>query len=167
MLIAIIHSRVKFVGEMLSELDQPKSTEELRQVAGRYGLDWETHTQIDNRRGWLQSAKLIDGARNELGLTDAGRRLLSQLKNHDPDSSTGELHIPNDSKAVEQTKQTSPRSDAESNADRLGKDLIRASTDSKQPDKFEKLVRDAFELMGFKAKQVSRYWSRPTPKGTD
>ena len=151
-LIGIMHSRVKFVGEMLSELDVPKSTEALRQVASRYGLDWETHTQIDNRRGWLQSAKLIDGVRNELGLTDAGRRLLSQLKNYDPEDGIDESDVPNAAKAPAQTKLASPRSDATSAADQLGEDIISASTDSKHHDRFEKLVRDAFQLMGFTAK---------------
>ena len=151
-LIGIMHSRVKFVGEMLSELDEPKSTEALRQAASRYGLDWETHTQIDNRRGWLQSAKLIDGAKNELALTDTGRRLLGQLKNHDPGECIVESDVANVPEVAEQTKPTSPNSDAELDADQLGEEIISASTDSKHPDRFEKLVRNAFQLMGFKAR---------------
>jgi len=152
LLIGIMHSRVKFVGEMLSELDEPKSTEALRQAASRYGLDWETHTQIDNRRGWLQSAKLIDGTKNELALTDAGRRLLSQLKNHDPGECFGESDVANATEVAEQTTPTSPKSDAELDADQLAAEIISASTDSKYPDRFEQLVRDAFQLMGFKAR---------------
>ena len=64
--IAMIHSRLKFVGEMLSELEEPKSAEALRKAASRYGLDWKTYTQINNRRGWLQSANLIEGAAKPL-----------------------------------------------------------------------------------------------------
>ena len=64
--IATIHSRIKFVGEMLSELEEPKSAEALRKVASNYGLHWQTSTQIQMRRGWLQSANLIEGATNHL-----------------------------------------------------------------------------------------------------
>ena len=52
--VAIIHSRIKFIGEMLSELEEPKSVEELREAASRYGLDWQTYTQVRLRSGWLQ-----------------------------------------------------------------------------------------------------------------
>ena len=79
MLIAVLHSRVRFVGEMLKELQEPKSAEQLRKLAADYGLDWERHTQINNRRGWLESAKLIVGSSQRLELTAAGKDLLSRL----------------------------------------------------------------------------------------
>ena len=154
MLIAIIHSRVKFVGEMLSELDEPRSTEALRKIAIRYGLDWQTHTQIDNRRGWLQSAELIEGTKDRLSLTSAGRQLVDQLENHDSSQSISESRVPNEPKPVQQTRPNSPESNAELIAEQLAKDIEDASTDSGHPDRFEKLVRDAFELMGFVAEHM-------------
>lgn len=86
LLIALLHSRIQFFGEMLEELHKaPLTIEELLEAAGKYGLEWRTPSQIQQRRGWLESAHLIkpvDGGR--LGITDTGRRLLSQLQIHQP-----------------------------------------------------------------------------------
>ena len=91
-LIALLHSRTRFFGEMLAELsEQPRSEEELRRGASRYQLSWKTLTQVNYRRGWLESAKLIaptsDG---RLAITDTGRDLLAKLTVHPPNfDSTG------------------------------------------------------------------------------
>ena len=59
-LLAGLHFRVHFIGEMLAALDDPMTTAELRRWAcEQYLQDWKTNTQIDNRRGWLQSAGLM------------------------------------------------------------------------------------------------------------
>ena len=145
--VAIIHSRIKFIGEMLSELEEPKSAEELRKAASRYGLDWQTYTQIRLRSGWLQSAGLIEGTQNRLRLTDDGRRLLSRLK----------IHTPSQSKRRERRKQPKPdtRISAETHyADRLADEIKSASTASADPGRFERLVRDAFVQLGFIAKHL-------------
>lgn len=85
-LIALLHSRTRFFGEMLAELrEQPRSEEELRRGASRYQLSWKTLTQVNYRRGWLESAKLIAPTSNgRLTITDPGRHLLSQLQIHQP-----------------------------------------------------------------------------------
>ncbi|MCY3960636.1 MAG: hypothetical protein OXG34_03065, partial [bacterium] len=60
-LIGLLHSQIRFVGEMLAELqNQPRSTEELRRSAKTLGLNWDSKAQVQRRRGWLQSAKLIE-----------------------------------------------------------------------------------------------------------
>ena len=152
--IAMMHSRIKFVGEMLSELKEPKSAEALRNAASRYELDWQTYTQIQMRRGWLQSANLIEGTTNLLKLTDAGRHLLSQLKNHVP----SENMVP--SRPLHRhRKSIRPKPSADEpvdtiDADRLADEIVVASTESTDPGRFEQLVRDAFVQMGFVAKHL-------------
>ena len=152
--IAMIHSRLKFVGEMLSELDEPKSAEALRRAASRYGLDWKTYTQINNRRGWLQSANLIEGAANRLKLTDAGRHLLNRLKIYVPSQSTEDSRDSNARERLESLKPRIRESVAISAADRLADEITAASTESADHGRFERLVRDAFVLLGFVAKHL-------------
>ena len=152
--IAMIHSRLKFVGEMLSELEEPKSAEALRKAASRYGLDWKTYTQINNRRGWLQSANLIEGAANRLKLTDAGRHLLGRLNIYVPSQSTEDSHDLNASQRFGRSKPRTRESVAISVADRLADEIAVASTESADHSRFERLVRDAFALMGFVAKHL-------------
>lgn len=85
-LIALLHSRIQFFGEMLAELrGAPLAIGELLEVAEEYGLNWATPSQIQQRRGWLESAKLIEPAGNDhLAITDAGRDLLAKLTVHRP-----------------------------------------------------------------------------------
>ena len=68
-LIAVMHAHIQFIGEMLSELREPKSEKRLLQVAKRYGLKWTSATQITIRRTWLESANLIKGGPQQLELT--------------------------------------------------------------------------------------------------
>lgn len=152
--IAMIHSRIKFIGEMLSKLEEPKSTEELRTAAYRYGLDWQRNTQILNRRGWLQSARLIECTHNRLRLTDDGRRLLSRLKNHSPNLTLEVSSESNGRQQSEPLKSDAREFAAISAADRLADDIEVASIESADHGRFERLVRDAFALMGFVAKHL-------------
>ena len=155
--VAIIHSRIKFIGEMLSELEEPKSVEELRKVASRYGLDWQTYTQVRLRSGWLQSAQLIEGTQNRLRLTDEGRRLLRRLKNHTPSQS-------NRRGSLEQLQPLTPKAAENYDADRLADEIKSASTASTDPSRFERLVRYAFAQLGFVAKHLGgpRKYGRAT-----
>ena len=85
-LVALLHSRIQFFGEMLTELrGAPLAIKELQEAAEKYGLSWGTPSQIQQRRGWLESAKLIERASNDrLAITDAGRDLLAKLTIHRP-----------------------------------------------------------------------------------
>lgn len=154
--ISIIHSRIKFVGEMLSELEEPKSVEALRKAAVSYGLDWQTNTQIDNRRGWLQSAKLIERWDNHLRLTGAGQRLLERLENYAPSRSSEHSRGSIGRQQAEETNSQTPATQASAAADRLASEILAASTNSNDHRKFERLVRDAFALMGFVAKHLGQ-----------
>ena len=63
-LIALLHSRTQFFGEMLAELSkQPLTAEQLRRASKNYGLNWDSLTQVNYRRGWLESANLIGSTR--------------------------------------------------------------------------------------------------------
>lgn len=161
--IAIIHSRIRFVGEMMKELRQPRSAEGLRREAARYGLDWQTLSQIDSRRGWLQSAKLIEGSNDRLSLTDAGRDLLDDLTLHVPSNGPDSSPTPTSEK---QHLEPSPPPEASASpeiadADRLAEELVSASIASSEPVRFERSVRKAFLFLGFVAEHLGG------PGGTD
>lgn len=85
-LIALLHSRIQFFGEMLAELHAaPLAISELLEAAQKYGLNWDTPSQVQQRRGWLESAKLIERAgEDRLAITDVGRDLLAKLAVHRP-----------------------------------------------------------------------------------
>ncbi len=183
-LIAQIHSRTQFIGEMLHEVKIAQDTQnslhtwDLLAVANeRYGLGWTTATQIDNRRGWLQSAKLIIVNSNKrLEITSAGRALLERLDLYVPlPMSTSlrppfqtETEGPDHSATPVDPEFDSPAPDAEADSATgptiamdetaagrtLAEELRAAAVDSSDHTRFESAVRDAFEFLGFRAEQL-------------
>lgn len=149
-LIAVLHSRCRFVGEMLVELDEPLSTEEARTVAEKYGLRWATNSQIDNRRGWLQSAKLIEVTDDRrLVATERGRVLAKQLDLYRPgDGSNAPC------KPTEPIEPKDPPTKTTVLAEALAKEVREASIDSASPDRFERAVKEAFAFLGFDSRQL-------------
>ena len=92
-LISVIHRNIRFIGEMLLELDEPKSVQELHDLAARkYEFNWNgNYQEVDNRYKWLKSAKLVERlSNNRIGLTSAGRELLMKLEVFTPLSPDGE-----------------------------------------------------------------------------
>ena len=172
LLVALLHSRIQFVGELLAELrDQPRSTEELRQTAKTFGLNWTSKGQVQFRRGWLQSAKLIEPIGNDrLAITDAGRDLLSKLIVHPPGSKPEHprSELPPDptpdsisTSAPETMPSASIDERDDSTADRnlspaeaLASEIRDAATNSKSPDRLEIAVRDALRFLGFDAEKL-------------
>ena len=171
-LIALLHSRVKFVGEMLAELrGEPRSIEELRIAANDYGLNWGSKNQITRRRGWMVSAKMIeaDGA-GHLTLTDAGRDLLAQLIVHspasrpehsrpqlppEPQSDSTPTSTPSTTPSTLPTEPDDPTAERDpSPAETLAHEIRDAATDSKNPDRLEFAVRNAFRFLGFEAEKL-------------
>ncbi len=129
---------------MLAELRQPLHIEAIRAVADtKFGLKWNTNTQIQLRRGWLQSAKLISvNEDQQLVATEAGRNLVFRLDLHSPH---GKTRGP--------TTGTGPKDVAEDNkVEQLAIEIVEVSTDSKNPDHLERVVRDAFSFLGFQAR---------------
>ena len=155
MLIAVLHSRVRFVGEMLGELQEPKSAEQLRQIAAGYGLDWERQTQINNRRGWLESANLITGSSQSLALTTDGQDLLNRLatfKQAEWKGTTQDDSPPRES--LGESRKETRRSRWAPDAEALSSEILAASTESDDPSRFERAVRDGFRFMGFVAEHL-------------
>jgi len=151
-LVALLHSRCRFIGEMLHETRTPRSVDELLAIVFvRYGLKWDTNTQINNRRGWLQSAGhiTVDGD-GMISVTDAGRALVARLDLQRPDEAVGSSEprpAPPSASAVE-----APAAAIEVSApEALALEIEASSTDSGDPDRFERAVRDAFAFLGFEA----------------
>ena len=151
-LIALLHSRVRFIGEMLTELQKtPRSTPELRSIAiEQYGFSWKQDKPISNRRGWLQSAGFIEvNADKKLTITDAGRAFLTRLGVLSP--SHNQEPTPDPVPAVhEPVARPEPVPDS-SPVDDLATEVEESSTDSQNPGRFERAVRDAFAFLGFQA----------------
>ncbi len=171
-LIGLLHSRLQFLGEMLSELREgPRTLEELRQAAKKYDLNWDTDNQGHIRRGWLESAKLVEAVGdNRLAITDVGRDLLSKLTVHAPGSDPEPLHAetppdPTPDSVPTSAPETIPSATIDapddsiadrnlSPAEALALEIREAATDSKNPDRLEVAVRDAFHFLGFNAKKL-------------
>ncbi|MGW2572314.1 Lsr2 family DNA-binding protein [Streptomyces sp. NPDC001537] len=82
-LIATFHAHVRFVGELLAELESPKTHSELNRAASeKYLLEWSTLDQVRRRTNWLRAAGLIElwKFENKLVLTDEGRRFSAQIQ---------------------------------------------------------------------------------------
>ncbi len=150
--IALLHSRCRFIGEMIAELQEPKTTEDLLYIVNSaYGLVWDTKTQLSNRRGWLQSAGYICAdADGRLAATPAGLEAISRLEIFRPEtgSQVNENVFPSQPSSYHPVDEPVP---APGPADILSAELISASIDSSDPDRFERAVRDAFSFMGFEA----------------
>lgn len=181
-LIAQIHSRTQFIGEMLHEVkaahdaQNPMHTSDVFSVANeRYGFGWTATTQIDTRRGWLQSAKLITAnSQKRFEITQLGRALLERLTLHEPPPAGAATDF-------RQERALPPRGDpptspppsesghhpppaangagpreapSDSPATALADELRASSVDSADHARFETAVRDAFEFLGFSAEQL-------------
>jgi hypothetical protein len=154
-IIGLLHSRVRFVGEMLAETRQPRTVSQLLEIANvLYEMSWNTQAQIARRRGWLQSAGyLIVDENQRLSITPAGEAFLSLTAVEPPTNrrATQEAVRP-----VVNDPLPPPvvAIDAGSTTDEL-KELIQelgdASTDSSNPNRFEQAVTRAFTFLGFEA----------------
>lgn len=165
-LVERLHHRVRFIGEMLKGLEQPMTTADLRRWAcEQYLMGWETNTQIDNRRGWLQSAGLMERNNDELlCLTDDGSEFLDLVvvqpsldrhssKRDDVDGSRKRhartvLHIGEDEPSRELDAESLDR------AAQVTRQITSTAIDSKNPTQFERAVRDAFRYLGFAAEHL-------------
>lgn len=155
---------------MLVELsERPRTTEELSLAADSYGLNWHRGDQIARRRRWLQSAKLIEPAGSgRIAITNEGRNLLANLTPHQPDISNkdAEQRPPKVLPAFQQdNKKSIPPASAPGSelpalpnvstpAEALAAEIRAASTDSKNPDRLEIAVRDAYQFLGFDTEQL-------------
>lgn len=152
LLTALLHSRCRFIGEMLVEVRTPKSADELLHAASeQYGLEWDTQTQISNRRGWLQSAgHVAPDADGRLLLTQRGKELLHRLELHPPITAHPVTPEPNP-KPLPPPPVTIIEAGPASQLDLMAREIEDSSTDNSNPNRFERVVRDAFAFLGFEA----------------
>lgn len=149
--IALLHGRCQFIGEMLDAGRSPRSNDELLAVANdRYGMGWDTQTQIGNRRGWLQSAGMLtDLGDGRVQLSEKGALFLPEITLHDPGSGPAVIKVVEPAPVTSATAEPS----ADSTAVSTIIDAVSSSaTDSSHPERLEMAVRDAFAFLGFQAK---------------
>jgi predicted RNA-binding protein with PUA-like domain len=151
---ALLHSRCQFIGEMLAEAREPVSPAELLAVAGqRYGLGWDTQTQINNRRGWMQSAGMLEpNVDGKLQITAAGASLLEGLGLFEPSAEAVSEHRtqPTESEPLDgpEVVETPVAKDAVND---LVAELRESSVDSGNPNRLERATTAAFAFLGFDA----------------
>lgn len=150
-LLALIHGRVRYIGEMLAHLDQPRTTEELLDHANaRYGMNWTSRGQIVRRRHLLGGVGAVEfDEEQRLRRTEFGDRALSELELAAALDGTGY------SEHREEGSQEPPPPDEHDQqpdtAERLVSRLLATAHDSDQPNAFEQATRDAFAFLGFDA----------------
>jgi hypothetical protein len=163
--VALLHSRCLFIGELLAEAAVPRTTDELQSIAGgRYGLSWESQTQITNRRGWLQSAGMMAVTESgKLQTTAEGKALVELLDLRQPSevaASPASPVVAAEPTAAEGSGGASeiapPPAVRGVVSEALAAELLEASTDAHDPDRFERAIRDAFDFLGFRAEWLGR-----------
>jgi predicted RNA-binding protein with PUA-like domain len=149
--IALLHSRCQFIGELLDSARIPRTADELLAVAnGTYSMGWDTQTQIVNRRGWLQSAGMLtDTGDGRVKLSEQGHLLLSEISLHNPASGRETVKAAVTPAADNQAGSLTPP--PHTGADTVVSALGKTSTDSSHPERFEQAVREAFSFLGFEA----------------
>ena len=161
--VGLLHSRIRFIGEMLITVMEPRTTGELLEIANNwYGCGWSTKAQIDRRRGWLQSAGMLQlDETNRLVITPAGKAMVNEFALHPPGPEAGlRNEAEEDPPSVVPRPTLVPPERAEDlvvprlaseSATSLVAELHSSALDSSDPDRFERAVRDAFLWLGFQA----------------
>ena len=166
-LMVILHQEVRFIGEMLAALEVPRKTSELHQWANdQYQMGWKSRGQIGLRRAWLQSAGFVRLESNRLRRTALGTAFLDLVVVEAPFETTpsssedGSMELAatllartkesrRDEMAtvLEQLRHHHPVTD-------LAARIVSSSTDSSKPTRFEEVVQEAFQFLGFDAKHL-------------
>jgi len=103
-------------------------------------------TQIANRRGWLQSAGMLtDLGDGTVRTSEAGLALLAELALHDPATAPVATSAVETSDADRDVTLAPPPTDDD--VRQLVDEVMAASTDSANPDRFERAVRAAFDFL--------------------
>ena len=88
MLIAVMHSQIRLIGELLAEVKvRPMTTKQLHALAtSKYGFVWKATTQVSRRMQWLDFAGLVKWDDRRRAITQAGQDLLSRLQIYVPET---------------------------------------------------------------------------------
>lgn len=150
-IIGLLHSRVRFVGELLAETRQPRTVSQLLEIANeRYEMSWNTQAQIARRRGWLQSAGyLIVDEVQRLLITRAGEAFLTLVAVEPPVVAQGDASLSSSRPLPLPVEEPATRPDDE--LAQLLTELDASAIDSADPDRFERAVAAAFSFLGFES----------------
>ena len=146
-LIAHLHSRYAFFGEILRNLDVPASPSQLLRIGKEdYGYRQGNNGEIRVRLGFLQDAGLVDRIDwQRFRVTEAGKSfapLLSLQQEHSEASTEGE----NDEVAGVE--------DSGSILSDITRDLKRCSQDGNESKALEAAICRAFQYLGFQAEHL-------------
>jgi hypothetical protein len=156
-LLALVHGRIRFIGEMLDFLGEPRTSDDILGHANeRYGMRWSTTAQITRRRHFLGGLKLVEiDDDNRLRRTEAGTTALGRITLAAPvpasevpaAAPTGRTQVEDPETGVIPTSPTV----AQTPADRAVARLQSSAHSAKDPDSFERAVCSAFAFLGFDA----------------
>lgn len=157
--LATMHSRVRFFGEMMEFLRSPHSSDQILDYANdSFGMGWSTKAQIQRRRGWMESAGAIEITDSkDLTLTKAGVRLLDslELKPPIPSSESPGPQIQPGPEPVTAEPSTVDEIDTDGNeVQALASRVKSTSVDSANPDDFEEAIAEVFSFLGFRADKL-------------
>lgn len=95
-LISILHSNIRFVGELLHEAREGLTQSDLLDLAAsRYGCSWDSLDQIRRRTAWLRAGGFLGlDFRHQVTPTDAGFGLLEKLEIYRPGATRKRAPVP-------------------------------------------------------------------------
>lgn len=88
-LTAILCANIKFIGEILYLLKEPKKIRELLDIAiNEYNLNWKTKSEVGNRLTWLRELNLVkyEDYLLQYSLTEKGKKFINDIEVVDPRS---------------------------------------------------------------------------------
>ena len=94
-IIRALHEKCLFIGDLLKEVASPKTKEDLQLAAKqKAGFTMGNTHAVTYRRGWLESAGMLEFREHKVHITEKGKEFLSSLPNEvgPPQSTT--LHHP-------------------------------------------------------------------------
>ena len=167
-LMVILHHKVRFIGEMLAALDVPQTSAELHRWANeKYQMNWRSRGQIGLRRAWLLSAGFVRLESNRLHRTDSGTAFLDLVVVEPPREGHHTIRAPLADTATAGVGQEDeelpighevpagkPGPGRDASAAELADRLVDASTDAANHSRFERVVSEAFDFLGFEAEHL-------------
>lgn len=147
MLVASLHGRFSFFGEILRHLDSPSATSQLVRIAREhYGYSQASNGEIRTRLGFLQDAGLVDRIDwQRFRVTSAGKIFASHLTLQN-EKSANEQEGGNDS--------ITDKREIDHFLSSIIEDLRKFSKDGSESKAFENAVSRAFGYLGFSAEHL-------------
>jgi hypothetical protein len=146
-LVAYLHSRYSFFGEILKVIDEPSTTTSLTtQAKERFGYAQASNGEIRLRLGFLQDAGLVERVDWQRFRVTAVGKAFVDLLSLQSESATVEANVNN--LAPEQKEpQSSPISE-------IVHDLQEYGKDGNESKAFEEAIARAFQFLGFHAEHL-------------